>query len=148
MPVVLKAVPEEEYSAWVEERKALQVALQEEAGQTFSREDLMAPGKAVYDTSCTACHQAGGQGIPGAFPALAGGSVTVGPIEEHMKIVLYGKPGTAMVGFGQQLSDADAAALVTYERNAWGNAALLAEGAVKVVQPEDVAAYRNGNGGG
>ena len=144
MPVVLKAVPEEEYSAWVEERKALQVALQEEAGQTFSREDLMARGKAVYDTNCTACHQAGGQGIPGAFPALAGGGITVGPIGEHMKIVLYGKPGTAMQAFGAQLGDADLAALVTYERNAWGNDALLAEGAIDMVQPADVATYRNG----
>ena len=97
----------------------MQVALQEEAGQTFSREDLMARGKAVYDTNCTACHQAGGQGIPGAFPALAGGGITVGPIGEHMKIVLYGKPGTAMQAFGAQLGDADLAALLTYERNAW-----------------------------
>jgi len=109
-------------------------------------EQLMARGEAVYGASCAACHQANGEGIAGAFPTLVGGSVTVGPIEEHMKIVLYGKPGTAMVGFGQQLSDADAAALVTYERNAWGNDALLAEGAVKVVQPADVAAYRNGGG--
>ena len=60
-------------------------------------------------------------GIPGAFPAINGSKVAKGPIDEHIKTVLNGRPGTAMVAFGKQLSDADIAAVVTYQRNAWDN---------------------------
>jgi cytochrome c oxidase subunit 2 len=61
-------------------------------------------------------------GIPGAFPALNGSKVATGPVDVHIKTVLNGgRPGTAMVAFGKQLSNADIAAVITYERNAWGN---------------------------
>jgi cytochrome c oxidase subunit 2 len=82
-----------------------------------------------------ACHQANGQGIPGAFPALAGGELTIGPAKGHIDIVLNGKPGTSMGAFGAQLNDADLAAVITYERNSWGNSA-------SVVHPTDVRAAR------
>ena len=42
-------------------------------------------------------------------------------IEGHIDIVLNGKSGTAMQAFSAQLNDADLAAVITYERNAWGN---------------------------
>ena len=56
------------------------------------------------------------------FPALKGSKIATGPIADHLSIILHGKPGTAMAAFGKQLSPVDIAAIITYERNAWGNA--------------------------
>ena len=64
---------------------------------------------------------ADGSGLPPAFPALKNSAVAKGPIESHADIVLNGKTGTAMQAFAAQLSEVDIAAVVTYERNAWGN---------------------------
>ena len=55
------------------------------------------------------------------FPALKGSAIATGDVEAHIDIVVNGKPGTAMAAFGKQLSEVDLAAVITYERNAWGN---------------------------
>tara|TARA_R110000822_G_scaffold191751_2_gene330456 strand:- start:1208 stop:1432 length:225 start_codon:yes stop_codon:yes gene_type:complete len=55
------------------------------------------------------------------FPALKGSSIVLTDIQEHINTVINGRPGTAMAAFGKQLSEVDAAAVITYERNAWGN---------------------------
>jgi cytochrome c oxidase subunit II len=81
---------------------------------------LRAQGEKVYAANCVACHQATGMGVPGTFPALAGSKIVGGPEEEQIKIVLNGKPGTAMAPF-KHLSDVDIAAVVTYTRNNWTN---------------------------
>jgi cytochrome c oxidase subunit 2 len=78
-------------------------------------------GEKVYATNCAGCHQAKGEGMPPVFPALAGSKVVNGPKEAQIHIVMNGKPGTAMSAFGNQLSDTDVAAVITYTRNAWGN---------------------------
>ena len=52
------------------------------------------------------------------FPALKGSAIAIGPKEDHLHRVYFGKPGTAMAAFGKQLSEVDIAAVVTYERNA------------------------------
>jgi len=143
MPVVLKAVSEEDYRAWVEEKRGVQLAAAEDAVKTFTLEEQMARGEGVYKQYCGACHQANGQGIPGAFPALAGSAIALGPIADHVDIILNGKAGTAMAAFGGQLDDAQIATVVTYERNAWGNDSQLAEGVESIIQPTEVAAYRN-----
>ena len=59
--------------------------------------------------------------MPPAFPALKGSKITTGPVAGHIDIVVHGKPGTAMQAFGNQLTDEQIAAIVTYERNSWGN---------------------------
>lgn len=138
MPIVVKAVGEDEYRQWVDEKLAAQRAMAAEEDREFSFAELMSRGEQVYKGNCAACHQANGQGIPGAFPALAGSALVTGALEEHIGIVLYGKPGTAMAAFGEQLSAADLAAVLTYERNAWGNDAQLAADAVRQIQPADV----------
>ena len=81
----------------------------------------MARGDKVYHTSCAACHQPEGQGMPPMFPALKGSKIATGPKADHLNIVFHGKPGTSMAAFGKQLSEVDIAAVITYERNAWGN---------------------------
>jgi cytochrome c oxidase subunit 2 len=66
---------------------------------------------------------------------LAGSKIATGPAKGHIDIVLHGKTGTAMQAFGPQLNDTDLAAVITYERNSWGNSA-------GVVQPSDIKAAR------
>lgn len=135
MPIVVKAVTETEYKNWVKEQKLAMAEAAAGSEKTWTKEDLMKRGEEVYNSHCAACHQPTGMGIPGVFPALANSKIATGPAEGHLDIVLHGKAGTAMQAFGQQLNDADLAAVLTYERHSWGNEA-------SVVQPADVKAAR------
>lgn len=121
MPIVVEAVSEEDYRAWLESKKAEAAAIRELTSKTFTFDELYARGEEVYTRSCAACHQANGEGVPGVFASLKGVGVAVGPIEKHIDVVVNGVRGTAMQAFGEQLSEVDIAAVVTYERNAWGN---------------------------
>jgi cytochrome c oxidase subunit 2 len=73
--------------------------------------------------------------MPPAFPPLDGSKTATGPKAAHIQTVLKGRPGTAMAPWAQ-LPDADIAAVVTYERNSWGNKTGDA------IQPSEVAAAR------
>lgn len=121
MPVVVKAVPEAEYNTWVAEQKAAAEKERELTSKDWSMDELMARGQKKYETICAACHQVDGGGMPPTFPALNGSPIATGPLEGHLHRVVYGVKGTAMQAFGKQLSEVDIAAIVTYERNAWGN---------------------------
>ncbi|MBB4569387.1 c-type cytochrome [Rhizobium leucaenae] len=88
-------------------------------------------GEAIYKDSCSACHQANGQGIPKLFPSLKGSSVVQSrdPLT-MLRLILNGgraasttenPNNTAMPSFGWKLNDQQIAALSTYVRNAWGN---------------------------
>jgi cytochrome c oxidase subunit 2 len=139
MPIVVNVVSEEDYKAWVAKKKGGAQLAAADNTKTFSTAELVERGEKVYQGNCAACHQANGMGLPGAFPALNGSKVATGPIADHIRIVLNGgRPGTAMVAFGKQLSDADIAAVVTYERNAWNNK--MGDAA----QPAAIAAARGG----
>ncbi len=137
MPIVVEAVPEDEYKAWVQRMKGATAEASDEGMREWSNAELIARGKDVYASSCAACHQPNGQGMAPAFPAIAGSPVATGPAEAHLALVLNGKPGTSMQAFAAQLSDADLAAVVTFQRNSFGNASGDA------VQPAQVAAARN-----
>lgn len=121
MPIVIVAKEKGEYEQWVAEQKAAQQAEAESGGRDWSMDELMARGEEVYGTNCAACHQANGEGVPGAFPSLTESEIVFGPKADHINTVLHGVDGTTMAAFGEQLSDAEIAAVVTYERNAWGN---------------------------
>jgi len=136
MPIVVEAKPKDEYQQWLASMKAEQQAAAESSDRDWTMDELMAKGEEVYGTNCAACHQANGEGVPGAFPSLTESDIVFGPKEDHINIVLHGKKGTAMAAFGEQLSDAEIAAVVTYERNAWGNE--LGD----MVQPSEVKALR------
>ncbi|MDH3871377.1 MAG: c-type cytochrome, partial [Gammaproteobacteria bacterium] len=138
MPIVLEAKTEEDFAQWAADQKAGAAAEAAAATQTWTKDDLMAKGEAVYNTNCAACHQPNGEGIPAAgFPALKGGPITTGPVEGHIDIVVNGsKTNPAMAAFGQQLSDVDLAAVITFERNGFGN------DTGDVVQPSDITAAR------
>ncbi len=138
MPIVVDARSQEDYEAWV--KKADKV---EPAGKplpTYTMEQLMSKGKALYNTNCAACHRPDGVGMPPTFPALKGSSIAVGkPVSRHIKLVLHGVPGTAMQAFEKQLNEKELAAIITYERNAFGN------NTGDMVQPADVRAVKSGD---
>lgn len=123
MPIKVKAVSKAEYAQWVAGKKELAAAAVAEAAsdKEWPLDELMAKGEAIYGKNCIACHGATGAGIPGAFPALKGSPIATGSIDGHLNVVIKGKPGTAMAAWGAMLNDLEIAAVVTYERNAWGN---------------------------
>ena len=121
MPIAVEVVEQAEFDTWYGERQAAAAAIAELTSQDWNLEQLVAQGETVYRTFCMACHQVNGQGLPPAFPALTGSAIAIGPIEDHINIVLNGSPGTAMAAFGAQLNPVDLAAVITYERNALGN---------------------------
>ncbi|TXG85664.1 MAG: cytochrome c oxidase subunit II [Thermomicrobiales bacterium] len=131
MPVVVQAVSQGDFDKWVAEKKAAVIAAAASADKEWTKDELMSKGKEVYEKVCAACHQANGQGLPPAFPALAGSAMVKGPFVDkdgrlvkdgHLDRVLNGKAGTAMQAFRESLSDAEVAAVVTFERNSFGNA--------------------------
>jgi len=137
MPIVVESVSPEKFAAWVEEKQQAKAAAAAEAAadKEWTREELMAKGEELYNSKCAACHQVTGLGLPPAFPALKDSPIAKGAIADHLKIVLEGKQGTAMQAWNS-LNDLEIAAIVTYERNAWGN------DTGDVVQPADVKQAR------
>lgn len=150
MPIVVRAVPEAEFATWLAGKTA---AGEGEGGEDapqyvgaavaevapppaeWTMDVAMQRGEAAYATYCAACHQANGEGLPPAFPSLVGSPVIKGGVDKHIDIVLNGVSGTAMAAFSY-LSDAELAALITYERNAWGN------NRGDLVTPDDIQAAR------
>ena len=104
--------------------------------QTFTLDELMERGKAVYDRACLACHGANGEG--GLGNAIANSAVATGDLGNHLEIGINGVPGTAMQAFGGQMNDVDMAAVITYQRNAFGN------NMGDLVQPIDVFNHKKG----
>ena len=126
MPVVVEVKSENDYALWLKEQHQLKAdAAAAEAASlnaSVSKDELMQLGEQTYTAYCAACHQPTGLGLPPAFPALKGSPITTtGGIDEHINIVVNGRAGTGMQGYGKQLSLKEIAAVVTYERNAWGN---------------------------
>jgi len=136
MPIVVEVVSAEKYTQWVTEQKKKASAAAEDPNKQWTLAELQAKGEKVYAANCSACHQPTGKGMPPAFPALDGSKIATGDKAAHIDRVLNGKAGTAMAAFGKQLSDTDIAAVITYERNAWGNKT------GDMVQPAEVKAAR------
>ena len=135
MPIVVVAKEPADYAAWVAAQKGEAAKVEASADREWTKEELMAKGEQVYTANCGACHMPNGQGVPPAFPGLAGSAIANGDAAAHIDIVLNGKPATAMAAYKAILNDVDLAAVITYERNAWGNNA-------SVVQPADIKAAR------
>ena len=90
----------------------------------------------MYDVNCLACHGAAGEG--GVGKPIAGSAIATGELAVHLGIGINGVPGTAMQAFGSQLNDVDMAAVITYQRNAFGN------NMGDMVQPIDVYNRKKG----
>jgi len=119
MPIVVRAVSEQEFSLWLAQQHKLPHPKQ--AAQAKMASEMLA-GKQHYLHYCAACHQPDGSGNPPLFPALTDSSIVVGdPVSRHIDLVLHGVPGSAMPAFAEHLSNAEIATIITYERNAWGH---------------------------
>jgi cytochrome c oxidase subunit 2 len=143
MPVVVDALPMEEYKTWVAAKK--EELAKEAAGsdKEWTKEDLIANGKTVYEKNCAVCHQVTGAGLPPAFPALTGSKIDTSPIfdadgkymkDSHLDRVLNGKG--VMPAWKSTLNDVEIASVITYERNGLGNSV------GDMVQPSQVKAAR------
>ncbi len=119
---------------------------QSAATSTASAPPAAAPAAAAPQFAvCAVCHQATGLGLPNTFPPLAGSEIVNGKADAHIRIVLQGVTGpftvkgmqfnNTMPAQGPAMSDSDIAAVINYERSAWGN-----NGAQ--VTPAQVAAIR------
>ena len=161
MPIVVEAKSPEDFDIWLRDRKTAQTVEAEASKREYTMDDLMKHGEGMFNARCSACHQATGKGIPGVFPPLIegeaftnpdtlrrlqergfskDGKIVMGPKDKHLDIVMHGIPNSAMQALGQQMSDLDVAAVITYERNSWGNKT------GDVVQPSEVAAVRKPKG--
>jgi cytochrome c oxidase subunit 2 len=138
MPIVVVAMSEQGYADWVNQQKGGSSQADIDVARSWTMQELIAKGEKVYGTICAACHLPTGMGNPPTYPALKGDKVTTGPIAEHINTVFNGRAGTAMQAFKSQLSDTDIAAVITYERNAWGN------NTGTMVQPASIKALRDG----
>jgi cytochrome c oxidase subunit II len=144
MPIVVIAKNPADFASWVNgeaERIAKAKAEEQELlAMNMSLEELMSVGERTYTAYCAACHQPNGEGLPGIFPALKGSAMALNNMPGHIDIVLNGKAGTAMQAYAKQLSLKEIAAVITYERNAWGN------NTGELVQAADVHAVLQGKG--
>jgi cytochrome c oxidase subunit 2 len=136
MPIVVNVVSSEEYGQWLGDKQVEAAAIKELMAQTFTLDQLMERGEAVYARACLACHGANGEG--GLGNAIAGSPVATGDVGAHLEIGINGVPGSAMQAFGGQLNDVDMAAVITYQRNAFGN------NMGDTVQPIDVYNHKKG----
>lgn len=142
MPIVVIAKDPADYEAWKNEKiAAIQIAKEEEErllAMNMSMDELMTTGKKVYLAKCAACHMPNGEGLPGVFPAIKGSSLALNDRSGHIDILLNGRTGTAMQSFAKQLTLSEIAAVITYQRNAWGN------NTGDIVQASEVHTYANG----
>jgi mono/diheme cytochrome c family protein len=95
------------------------------AGAASAQPGDAALGAQVFAQNCAACHQANGEGIKGAFPALAGDPFVLGDPKAIAYVPLHGRGG--MPNFSEDLTDAEIAAVLTYVRSSWGNHAPAVE---------------------
>ncbi len=140
MPIVVKVVTAEEYTAWVDGKKKEMAALADDPNKTWTIDELKTKGEKVYTANCAVCHQANGKGVPGAFAPLDGSAIVNGPKPPQIDVLLHGQKSgkyPAEMPAWKQLSDTDIAAVITYTRNNWSN-----KPAENIVQPAEIVAAR------
>jgi len=142
MPVVVIAKEPAEFDKWIAEQEAIQMQAKEEEqrllAMNMTMPEAMTQGEQVYLANCAACHMPNGEGLPGVFPALKGSQIAVADKPRHIEIMINGVTGSAMQSYAKQLTMSEIAAVVTYERNAWGN------NTGDLVQAKDINAVMNG----
>ena len=125
MPIVVDVRPEAEFDAWIEgQRLAAELAGEAAVAaraKTWTMAELLPTGVEVFVKHCATCHQRDGRGQGAKYPALVGSEIATGAITDHLNRVMNGKTDTEMQAWAPQLSDLEIAAVITYERNSWGN---------------------------
>jgi cytochrome c oxidase subunit 2 len=121
MPIVVRAVSQSDYATWLDEQRAEKEAAALAALGDYSFDELMTTGAEVYAGRCAACHGQNGEGMGSMFPPMVGSDIVLNDVDKHIDILINGVAGSAMQSFAEQLTDVEIAAVITYERNAWGN---------------------------
>ena len=140
MPIVVRVVTAEEYTAWADKKKKEMAALADDPNKTWTIDELKTKGEKVYAANCAVCHQANGKGVPGAFAPLDASAIVNGEKAAQIHVLLNGQKSgkyPAEMPAWKQLSDTDIAAVITYTRNSWSN-----KPAENIVQPAEVLAAR------
>jgi cytochrome c oxidase subunit 2 len=140
MPVVVRAVEQEEYDAWVVEKIALAEAEKLLNEKVWTKAELVERGEGVYLKNCVACHQTNGQGLPPVFPALVGSEIVMRDKTRNIEILMEGVRGAAMQSFANQLSEVDMASVITYTRQSWSNGK---NGDGEIIIPQEIVDYKN-----
>ena len=145
MPIVVEVVSEEKYNEWLVAKADEAAAGAAGADKEWTKDDLVAKGKTVYEKNCAVCHQATGAGLPPAFPAITGSKIALGAVygadgkylpNSHIDRLLNGKG--VMPAWKALLNDVEIASVITYTRQALGNAATVDP----VIQPAQIKAAR------
>jgi cytochrome c oxidase subunit 2 len=136
MPIHVKVVSVEAYSAWVAEQQALMAAAADDPSKVWALADLVQRGASVYADKCVACHQATGKGAGAIKPLDGSALVTDADHSKMIDVVLNGAAGGAMPAWRDQLSDTELAAVITYAKNNWSNQT------AQIVQPAAVQSAR------
>lgn len=102
----------------------------EKAATAGAGDSALPDGGELYSVNCVACHQANGEGLPGAFPPLKGSPVVLGDdLKLYVTIIMKGynpRPEYAempAVGTNANFTPEMVAALMNHERSTWGNTA-------------------------
>ena len=134
MPIHVKVLSAEDYSAWVGGEKTKLAAKADDPAKVWALDDIVKRGEKVYAQNCAACHQANGKGA-GAIKALDGAAVVLDADKSKEIMILLNGQNNAMPAW-RQLSDTDIAAVISYTKNHWSNQT------GQVVQPAEVMALR------
>jgi cytochrome c oxidase subunit 2 len=135
MPIHVKVLSAEDYSAWVDGEKKKMAAKADDPAKVWSLDDISKRGEKVYAANCAACHQANGKGA-GPIKPLDGAAVVLdADLSKQIHVLLNGQNNGAMPAW-KQLSDTDIAAVISYTKNNWSNKT------GQLVQPADVLAQR------
>jgi cytochrome c oxidase subunit 2 len=135
MPIHVKVVTAEEYTAWVADKQKALAAAADDPAKVWTLADLVKRGESVYAANCIACHQATGKGAGPIKPLDGSALVTSADHNLMINVMLNGAAGGAMPAW-KQLSDTELAAVMTYAKNSWSNKT------DQVVQPAEVVAAR------
>ena len=135
MPIHVKVVSAQEYTAWVADQNKKLAAKQDDPNKVWAMADLMQKGEKVYAANCQACHQANGKGM-GPIKTLDGAAVVLdADAGKVIKVLLNGQNNLTMPAW-KQLSDSEIAAVISYTKNNWSNKT------GQLVQPAQVLAAR------
>ena len=135
MPIHVKVVSAEEYTAWVADQNKKMAAKQDDPNKVWTLAELTAKGSKVYEANCQSCHQATGQGM-GPIKGLDGAAVVLdADSSKQINVLLNGQNNLTMPAW-KQLSDTEIAAVISYTKNNWSNKT------GQLVQPAEVRAAR------
>jgi len=135
MPIHVKVVSAQEYTAWVADQNKKLAAKQDDPNKVWAMADLMQKGEKVYAANCQACHQANGKGM-GPIKTLDGAAVVLdADATKQIKVMLNGQNNLTMPAW-KQLSDSEIAAVISFTKNNWSNKT------GQLVQPAQVLAAR------